>query len=108
MDQPTQELHLAASSLRKAVCGFANGRTNGYLIIGAEEHNGSWVLDGTCFPGGDPPSAITDLLTNEGVRPYPVGLDVRPFNTGDGRHIAVIRVPPVATPPCMTKGTVYE
>jgi hypothetical protein len=113
-DAPSEPLNweikgnLNAGSLRKAVCGFANGHDDGYLIIGAKEQAGSWALDGTTFTGQDPPAAITDLLVNGGVQPYPDGLDVQPFDLGNGKHVAVLRIPPVATPPSMTKGTVYE
>lgn len=95
--------------LRKHVTGFANGHDVGYLILGADQHDdGTWTLDGIKFPTGDPPNDITNLIANRGVTPYPDGLDVRPFEVGDAKHVAVVRIPPVATPPCNTGGTVYE
>jgi hypothetical protein len=106
-DAPAEPLNWEAKadlnhgSVRKQVCGF--------LILGAQEKaGGGWTLDGLRFPGQDPPTAVTDLLTSGGVTPYPDGLDVRSFAVGDGKHVAVIRIPPVATPPCMTHGAVFE
>ncbi len=100
---------LQAKSLRKAVCGFANGHDTGYLIIGAHEHGGAWALDGAAFPTGDPPTDITNLLIHDAVMPYPDGLDVQSFPVGsEGTHIAVVQIPPSQTPPCITAGTVYE
>jgi hypothetical protein len=96
-------------SVRKQVCGFANGYDTGYLILGVQQgSDGAWTLDGVAFPNGDPPNAITDMLANGGVTPYPDGLEVNPFDVGDGKHVAVVRIPPVATPPCNTAGIVYE
>ena len=95
-------------SVRKQVCGFANGHEVGYLILGAKQHDGAWSLDGVNFPNQDPPNDITNILTNGGVTPYPYGLEVRSFSVGDDRHVAVVRVPPTPTPPCNAGGTVYE
>jgi hypothetical protein len=100
---------LRAQSVRKQVSGFANGHEIGYLILGAKQRDdGTWSLDGLKFPNADPPDAITNILANGGVTPYPDGLDVRAFSLGDDKHVAVMRVPPAPAPPCNTGGTVYE
>jgi hypothetical protein len=96
-----------AGTVRKQVCGFANSHDGGYLIIGADESGGSWTLDGVEFPE-EPPTWISNIVGNRGVNPYPDGLDTQPIPTSDGRHVAVVRIPPVATPPCNAHGTVYE
>ncbi len=98
---------LRADSVRKQVCGFGNGHDVGYLILGVHRQGEEWTLGGIEFPDHDPPNAITDIVSGA-VSPYPDGLDVRAFDVGDGKHVAVVRVPPVATPPCNTAGTVYE
>ena len=76
-------------------------------ILGATEANGRWVLDGLEFPA-DPPTWVTDVIGDHAVLPYPDGLDTKAFSVGDARHVAVVRIPPVATPPCNTGGRVYE
>jgi Putative DNA-binding domain len=95
-------------SVRKQVCGFANSHDGGYLILGAEgKVDGTWAFDGAKFPNGDPPSDVSDVIAGGGVTPYPDGLNVRQFNVAE-RQVAVVRIPPTPTPPCMTQGTVYE
>ena len=98
---------LSRNELRVQVCGFANSHDGGYLILGATEANGRWVLDGLEFPA-DPPTWVTDVIGDHAVLPYPDGLDTKAFSVGDARHVAVVRIPPVATPPCNTGGRVYE
>lgn len=68
----------------------------------------TWAFEGAAFPNGDAPSDVTDVIVNGGVRPYPDGLLVRDFPVAAGRHVAIIYIPPSSTPPCITKGTVYE
>lgn len=91
--------------MRKEVCGFANGHETAYLILGAAESEAGWVLDGLDF-GGDPPAWVSAVIA-DGLRPVPL-VDVRPIPLGDGRHLAVVEVPPVAIAPCISRGTVYE
>jgi hypothetical protein len=93
---------------RKQVCGFANSHDGGFLILGAHRDGDSWKLDGTAFAGDDPPNAITDVIAGGGVTPFPEGLDVRSWQVATDRHVAVVWIPPIATPPCNTNGTVYE
>lgn len=93
--------------IRRQVCGFANSHDGGYLIIGADESDGAWSLDGVEFPD-DPPLWISSVVGEGGVTPYPDGLDTRSFRRAEGRHVAVVRIPAIATPPCNTHGTVYE
>jgi hypothetical protein len=66
------------------------------------------MLDGAIFPNRDPPSDVTDLIVNGGVVPYPDGLRVRELTTTDEKHVGVIHIPPTATPPCITGGSVFE
>lgn len=93
--------------VRRQVCGFANSHDGGYLIIGADESDGVWSLDGVEFPD-EPPLWISSVVGDGGVTPYPDGLDTRSFSRAEGRYVAVVRIPPMATPPCNTHGTVYE
>jgi hypothetical protein len=90
------------------VCGFANSHDGGYLIIGASQgDDGCWALDGIEFPD-EPPTWVANVVGNGGVNPYPDGLDIKSFPTADGKHVAVVWVPPSPTPPCNAHGTVYE
>jgi Putative DNA-binding domain len=92
--------------IRKAICGFANGEQPGYLIIGAVETDGGWELPGAEFPGDDPPVWISEVIRTE-LKPRPL-IDVRSMKVALGRRVAVIEIPPVAIPPCMAQGTVFE
>ncbi|MGA2455671.1 MAG: RNA-binding domain-containing protein [Solirubrobacteraceae bacterium] len=96
--------------VRKAVCGFANAHDLGYVVIGVQvgDESEAWTLGGAVFPNADPPNDVTNLIAGGGVSPYPDGLDVRAWQVADDLHVAVVRVPPVATPPANVKGTVYE
>jgi hypothetical protein len=51
---------------------------------------------------------VADVIGDleRGVRPRP-DFDVRVWDAPNG-HVAVVRVTPTSTPPCMTNGTVYE
>jgi hypothetical protein len=100
-----KKLHPA--SVRKAVCAFANGHDPGYLILGAEESGDGWKVTGFAFPE-EPPKWVSETV-RDGVRPYPL-LDVKawPIAENSKRPVAVVRVEPVATPPCNSGGTVYE
>jgi hypothetical protein len=93
--------------VRKQVCGFANSHDGGYLIIGADESRGVWGLNGVEFPD-EPPLWISSVVGDQGVTPYPDGLDTKAWPRGDGRQVAVVWIPPTPTPPCNTHGTVYE
>jgi hypothetical protein len=93
--------------LRKQVCGFANRHDGGYLILGATQTKSGWNLDGMDFPD-EPPIWVTNTLGDGRPNPYPDGLDVHAWPVGEGRHVAVVWVPPIATPPCNASGTVYE
>ena len=93
--------------IRKEVCAFANGHEAGYLILGADEGSDGWELNGYEFKD-EPPKWVSQIV-RDGLRPHPV-LDVRswPVQEGSPRKVAVARVEPVATPPCFSRGTVYE
>jgi len=96
--------------VRKQVCGFANSHEGGYLVIGADQANdGAWSLEGVPFRD-EPPVWVSNIVGDRerGVRPYPDGLDTKAWTTEDGRQVAVVRVPPIATPPCISHGVVYE
>jgi hypothetical protein len=93
-------------SVCKAVCGFANGRQTAYLILGADQDDAGWHLRGWQVPGGDPPAWVSSVI-NPALQPVPE-VDVRSLRVRDGSYVVVVEVPPVAIPPCMSRGTVWE
>lgn len=96
------------SELRRQVCGFANSHDGGYLILGAAKaSDGKWQLRGVGFPD-EARTWITDLIVDpdKGVRPRP-DFDINSWSAPNG-ELVVVRVRPIATPPCMANGTVYE
>lgn len=106
---------LDAGQVRREVCAFANSHEGGYLILGAsrpkpqplDAGGGRWVLDGVPFPD-EPRTWVTNVLTDQhrGVRPRP-DFDVEAWGAPNG-NVAVVRVWPTSTPPCLANGTVYE
>jgi hypothetical protein len=99
---------IKAGEIREQVCGFANSHDGGYLILGVQQRaDASWELSGAEI-AADPTTWISDILGHGGVSPYPDGLDTRAWLVADGRYVAVVWIPPTPTPPCNTRGTVYE
>lgn len=103
---------LDATEIRRQVCAFANGHEVGYLILGAQEPSGDggtghWTLDGLKFPD-EPVTWISNVISDAtvGVRPRP-DFDTKSWKVTNG-HVAVVRISPAATPPCLANGTVYE
>jgi Putative DNA-binding domain len=91
----------------KHVCGFANAAEGGYLLFGVELVDDEWRASGFAFPGDDPPAWVSNIV-RETLRPRP-GVDVRSWDVGDGKRAAVVRIDPVAEPPCVTSGgQLYE
>jgi hypothetical protein len=93
--------------IRKAASAFANGMEAGYLILGADETDKGWELNGYEFKD-EPPQWVSSVI-KDGVRPLPAH-NVRdwPVKKGDPKKVAVVRIEPVATPPCFSRGTIYE
>lgn len=94
------------ASLQKAVCGLAN-QMGGYLIIGASRRDGKWKLDGIEAPTEEPQLWIGQIL--RGLQPVPRFEVSETFELEDGRVALVVKVEPVAVPPCMTpSGRIFE
>lgn len=99
---------LHKDEIRRQVCAFANSHEGGYLILGAKrEPDGRWTLEGAQFPG-EPRPWIADVISDleRGVRPRP-DFDVVAWEAPAG-HVAIVRITPTPTPPCLANGTVYE
>lgn len=100
---------LDRNEVRRQVAAFANSHEGGYLILGADRPRGetSWTLNGVQFPD-EPMTWITSVIADPeaGVRPRP-DFDVISWGAAQG-DVAVVRVWPTPTPPCLTNGTVYE
>jgi hypothetical protein len=98
---------LDSHEIRKQCGGFANAERGGYLFLGvSREGQGPWQLEGFEFPDHEPERYVTSCL-QEGLRPVP-SYDVRAFDVGPGRHVAVVEITPLLAGPCITRGTVYE
>lgn len=103
---------LDKNEVRRQVCGFANSHEGGYLILGASrarpgQPDRRWKLNGVPFPD-EPALWIAGVVADpdRGVRPRP-DFDVVAWPAEAG-HVAVVRVTPTLTPPCIANGTVYE
>jgi hypothetical protein len=95
------------NEVRTQVCGFANSHEGGFLILGADKIDGAWKANSVAFDG-EPTTWLSDVIGDleRGVRPRP-DFDIRAWPADNG-HVAVIRVRPTSTPPCIANGTVYE
>lgn len=89
-----------ADSIAKHVCGFANAVDGGYMLLGFERDGDAWKASGFDFPGDDPPVWVSGVVGT--LRPRP-RIDVRDWPAG-AKRAAVVRVEPVAEPPCITRG----
>jgi hypothetical protein len=96
---------VSASDVRRTVCAFANSHDGGYLLLGVQETRGTYDFVGMEFP--DEPILWVTNVVRDGVRPWP-GIDTRPFDVGGDRQVAVVWTPPLPTPPCISRGTVFE
>ncbi|MGH2946076.1 MAG: AlbA family DNA-binding domain-containing protein [Solirubrobacteraceae bacterium] len=107
-DEPLQweakGTRLDPHGVRKTAGAFANSHDGGYLILGAEQVDGRWQLNGVSFPAE--PAVWVSSTVRDGLRPPPT-VDVKSFPV-EGGHVAVVWVPPISDPPCVTRGTVYE
>ena len=105
--------------VREAVCAFANGYSDGYLVLGlgavtdddekkrrrAESCN--WKIEGWEPPGGDPEAWITGCIGGT-IDPRP-HFEVKPFSIEPTKWLAVIRIAPSPLPPCITtEGLIFE
>lgn len=91
-------------TVRKHVAGFANV-IGGFLLLGVSGEPGAWVADGVEFPE-EPTVWLGNVIRR--LNPVPRH-DVRAWDVGDGRHVAVVRVDSVAVTPCLTpSGEVFE
>jgi hypothetical protein len=91
----------------KAGSGFANS-VGGDLILGAERgEDGSWDIVGMEFPGDEPATWLSSLIT-AGLRPVPT-FDVKSWPLDGRRALAVVHFEPTPVPPCMTsRGLLFE
>ena len=98
---------LDKNEVRTQVCGFANSHEGGYLILGADKTEDGRKANGLAFDG-EPTTWLSDVIGDpeRGVRPRP-DFDTRAWPAANG-HVAVIRVRPTSTPPCIANRTVYE
>ncbi len=58
--------------VRRQVCAFANGHETAYLILGASQIYGDWILQGLDFMG-DPPAWVSSVIADV-LRPVPPSL----------------------------------
>jgi predicted HTH transcriptional regulator len=62
-------------------------------------------VDGVTFKDPEPRLWIQKVIRSR-VRPIPL-FEVKIWQVHHGKSIAVVKVKPVATPPCMTNGVIY-
>ena len=105
-DPRKPDARFEARHVRESACGFANA-VGGFTIAGARRaEDRSWELPGVVIPHDEPETWLDDALGTLSPRPR---FAPRAFRLDDGRTAAVIRVEPVALPPCMTPGgEIYE
>jgi hypothetical protein len=82
------------------VSGLANG-AGGWLIVGAEKQSGRWRATGADFGDRDAREWLDEAVAR--LRPPPP-VAVKVLEAGAGRRVAVVRVDPIAVPPCVTPG----
>ena len=98
---------LRREHVTRHVCGFANAAEGGYLLLGFELVDERWRATGCEFPGDDPPVWVSNVVRMT-LRPRP-RIDVHQWEISEGKRAAVVRVDPVAEPPCVTAGgQLYE
>jgi hypothetical protein len=102
---------LASRTVRKAVCGFANSR-GGWLIVGADrEEDRTWTLNGVDAKSGfgrEEPRTWFDSVIRDGMSPVP-DHDTKDWWIPTQKIVAVVRVEPIAEPPCITRdGIVWQ
>lgn len=98
---------LRPDSIRKAACGLAN-QIGGYLILGAkqEKKGAPWELPGIDARAPEMKLWVGQVLRE--LRPVP-RFDVRSWSPEEAKVVMVVKVEPIAEPPCMTsQGRVYE
>jgi Putative DNA-binding domain len=95
-----------AASIQKAACGLAN-QIGGFLLIGASKVGARWKLNGIEAPAEEPALWVGQILRQ--LQPVPRFEVSEPFTLADGRVSLVVKIDPVASPPCMTPdGRVFE
>jgi hypothetical protein len=98
---------IRSDQVTKHVAGFANAEEGGYLLLGFEVADGEWRATGCEFPGDDPPVWISNVVRTT-LRPRP-RVDVSDWSVAENKRATVVRVEPVAEPPCITTGgQLYE
>ena len=105
-DPTKPDARFEARHVRESACGFANA-VGGFTIIGASRgKDGRWELPGVVVPHQEPETWLDDAIATLSPRPR---FEPRAFQLDDDRVAAVVRVEPVAVPPCMTPGgEIYE
>jgi hypothetical protein len=100
---------ITAEQVRKSVCGFANSVLGGFVVLGVSQLDkklGTWAVEGW-EPRDEAQQWVTDCIRG-GMDPIPA-FDVCPFKLDPLKSVVVVRVWPVAVPPCVTvEGYMYE
>jgi hypothetical protein len=92
-------------SVVKAVCGFANSE-GGFLILGADREGPYWRTTGVPLP--NEPRVWLGSVIRSGLYPIPEH-EALVWSVGGDRSVVVVRVEPVAVPPCLTTdGIAYQ
>lgn len=94
-------------TIRRHVCGFANSREGGILVLGANQtRGGPWTFEGVALSAE--PIAWIDQVIRDGLSPVPQ-FQVRMVGEGASGLVAAVDVRPLPDPPCITAdGQVFE
>jgi Putative DNA-binding domain len=89
-------------SVRKHVCAFANSELGGFYIVGWSRENrtsGPWALDPVEFRD-EPTTWFSNVIHNGLIGPP--WFDVKEWDGGGGKRVAIVRIDPSPDPPCIT------
>jgi predicted HTH transcriptional regulator len=101
-DPRKPDARLDARVVREAACGLANA-VGGFILLGVarDKRTGAWDVPGVVIAHEEPETWLDDVIGSLSPRPRH---DAHVWNVSEDRRLAVVRIEPVAEPPCLTPG----